>query len=639
MNIKKKSILLFSFIAVLVSITLFLFLYLLAQFENDASIINIAGQQRMLSQKIAKLCMRLNNNSDIIENQETIEELKKTYTLFETSHRKIFSDEKIKSLKLCKADTLVALFSDLQTCFDNIVISAKKIAQGEKNIHDALQYISEHENQYLSSMNNIVSQYVNENRKKIITLKFVMIFLCISILLLLFFEVKFIVIPTINNEIKNFKIIKEKSLKIGKQSVKLRHIDEELRQNNEELVTLNENIANQQEQLIELNKEHKRYFIAIEQSPVTMTFTDIYGRIEYTNPQYTKLTGYTLEEVRGKKPSILQSGKTHPEVYKDLWDTLLAGKVWTGEFINKTKGGKEFIERAIISPIKDNSGKTISYVAVKEDITKLKKAEQEIIESKEAIEEAHKNITDSINYARTIQEALLTNNEIISSLFKDYFLFFKPKEIVSGDFYYVNKVNEYIIFAIADCTGHGVPGGFLTMLGITFLHEIVYHYETNNPGTALNLLRARIKSTFMAFSSQQNNGLDIALCAIDVSTNILQFAGAFNPLWIIRNNELIEYKATRNPIGFYPKEVDFENHEIELCDNDKLYLFSDGYQDQFGGDKNKKFTKRRLKALLLEIHQLPMIEQKNIINDKLQKWKRDYEQVDDITVMAIKWTV
>ena len=260
-----------------------------------------------------------------------------------------------------------------------------------------------------------------------------------------------------------------------------------------------------------------------------------------------------------------------------------------------------------------------------------------LAEAKNRIIGQHKNITDSINYAKNIQSAMLTNNKIISTYFAGgHFILFKPKETVSGDFYYVNKVDDNLIFSVADCTGHGVPGGFITILGITYLHDIIRRTETDTPGEVLNILRLRIKEIFKTFGNDNNNGLDIAFCAVNTKTNVLQYAGAYNPLWIIRNSELIEIKATRNPIGFYPKEKPFKNNEIQLQNNDKIYIFTDGYQDQFGTN-NKKFTSKRFKQLIISVSHLPMPEQNDILLNTLKDWQGDTDQIDDITVMGIEW--
>ncbi len=304
---------------------------------------------------------------------------------------------------------------------------------------------------------------------------------------------------------------------------------------------------------------------------------------------------------------------------------------WTHKHLDNT----EFPSEVWLTSIPYENTTALHTVII--DLTDTKRKQKLLKLQKQKIEIAHKNITDSINYAETIQNSLLTSKNIIDNYIKEYFIFFKPKEKVSGDFYYVNKIDKHIIFAAADCTGHGVPGGFLTMLGITYLHEIIKRETSNNPAIVLEMLRERFKNTFMSFGSKNSSGLDIALCSINTETNILQYAGAYNPLLIIRNKKLIEYKATRNPIGFYPREKKFKNNKIELQNNDIIYIYSDGFQDQFSEIKNKKFMSKKFKKLLLKIHNLPMKKQENKLKDIFMKWKGKREQTDDVIIFAMKF--
>lgn len=398
-------------------------------------------------------------------------------------------------------------------------------------------------------------------------------------------------------------------------------------------------------ELNEKNKELNRYFVAIEQSSATIVFTDLKGNIEYANPQFSLLTGYSLHETIGKNIRILKSGKTANTVYVDLWNTISKGDTWEGEFVNCKKEGTEFIEKAIISPIKNNQGEVISYIAIKEDITERKLLNTKLVEllentktQKQLIENAHKDITASINYAKRIQHALLPNPQIIKEIFPEHFVFFQPKEAVSGDFFYLNKIDDTIVFAAADCTGHGVPGAFMTILSITFLNEIIKREKIIIPSDILEQLRFRIKSIFAQFGGENSNGLDMALCALNTTTNTLQFAGANNPLLIVRDEELIEYKPTRAPIGKYPKLINFENNEIQMHDNDIIYISSDGYQDQFGGHDKRKFTKKRFKQLLLNNSKLAMDEQKEILGSTMVDWMGVNSQIDDIVIMGLKWS-
>lgn len=268
---------------------------------------------------------------------------------------------------------------------------------------------------------------------------------------------------------------------------------------------------------------------------------------------------------------------------------------------------------------------------------------QEIIQQKEVIEEKNRNITDSINYAARIQTAALPEDNYINQLFPNSFIFFQPRDVVSGDFYWARKVIhsdiEYNIIVAADCTGHGVPGAFLSILGIALLNEIVSHGIVQ-PHEILNRLKREIIKSLhqRGLEGEAKDGMDIAVCVFDFQNRQLQYAGAYNPLVMIRNNEINQYKANKMPVGiyFYDKGS-FKSHQISLQKGDVFYIFSDGFSDQFGGEKGSKFKSRNFKKLLREIHLLPMNEQKNKLQNSLTTWRGKYNQLDDILVVGIKY--
>ena len=273
-----------------------------------------------------------------------------------------------------------------------------------------------------------------------------------------------------------------------------------------------------------------------------------------------------------------------------------------------------------------------------------------VTKQKEEIEHIHEELTDSINYAKRIQEAVLPISEEYRSIMGEHFVLFRPKDIVSGDFYWTAKIDSTLIIAVADCTGHGVPGAFMSMLGISFLNEIIRKKEITKANEVLNELRKEIINALQqkGQSGEQKDGMDMSLVAIDTKLHVAQWAGANNPLYIVRNNDnkkmppfekvasLEELKPDKMPIAIYEKMDDFSNHEIQLNSGDTIYLMSDGYEDQFGGPKGKKFLSKNLKQLLTTNCQLPMQEQKHILEKTLNEWIGDSEQIDDITVLGIK---
>jgi len=250
-----------------------------------------------------------------------------------------------------------------------------------------------------------------------------------------------------------------------------------------------------------------------------------------------------------------------------------------------------------------------------------------------------RQITDSIEYASRIQTAILPPGDFISKVIPDHFIFYKPRDIVSGDFYWITHKNNKVIVAAVDCTGHGVPGAFMSMLGFAFLNEIV-NKETNlKANVILNELRKYVKKSLHQTGKEDEakDGMDIALCIIDPDDLTLQYSGAYNPLYLIRNDELVSVNADRMPIGIHIIEKEsFTNHEIKVEKGDIIYIFTDGYVDQFGGPKANKFRKAPFKDLLVSIKDKGMTQQKDILEEKFEKWKGGHEQIDDVLVMGIK---
>jgi phosphoserine phosphatase RsbU/P len=270
----------------------------------------------------------------------------------------------------------------------------------------------------------------------------------------------------------------------------------------------------------------------------------------------------------------------------------------------------------------------------------------EILEQqKEELDTQNKSITDSIRAAFKIQKALLPTPEILNRSFPNHFVLFKPKDIVSGDFFWFRQMNDIIYFAAADCTGHGVPGALMSMLGISFLNEIVADQTIKSPAEILCELRSKIKTLLKQDGrfNEPKDGLDIAFCSINVKTKTIQYSGAYNPLFLIRKNketsvpELLITKGDRMPIGVYPTDFeDFTNHEIVLEDCDSIYIFSDGFTSQFGGTKGRKMRSKDFRELLLNIQHLSMEEQKNKLDEYLMNWQNEHSQVDDILVVGVK---
>ncbi|MBI4645698.1 MAG: tetratricopeptide repeat protein [Bacteroidia bacterium] len=264
----------------------------------------------------------------------------------------------------------------------------------------------------------------------------------------------------------------------------------------------------------------------------------------------------------------------------------------------------------------------------------------ELKEAYGKIKDVHKQVVDSIRYAKRIQEAILPSESMLKELLPESFILYKPKDVVSGDFYFIEKIDDNIIFAAADCTGHGVPGAFMSVLGFRYLEQAIKENRLTKPSEILQFLDEGICKSLRY---NLNDGIDIAIITLDKRTDILQYSGAYNPVYLIRacamqKNELIEIKADRFSIGKNVVEVPktFTNNEFQLQKGDIIYMFSDGYKDQFGGHENKKFKISQFKELLLANCRKPMLKQCEIYDKTFEEWKGSNDQTDDVLVTGVK---
>lgn len=280
--------------------------------------------------------------------------------------------------------------------------------------------------------------------------------------------------------------------------------------------------------------------------------------------------------------------------------------------------------------------------------------EQETQKQKNLLEIKNKEITDSITYAKRIQSAILPPAKIVKEYLKESFILYKPRDIVAGDFYWMEQIPDGLIFAAADCTGHGVPGAMVSVVCNNALNRSVREYGLVDPGEILDKTRELIIEEFDQSDDEMKDGMDISLCLLEFEPQIidmfdsssdwkkikLKWAGANNPLWILRNDEIIEYKGNKQPIGLYVDQKPFTTHEIELYENDIIYIFTDGFQDQFGGPTQnlggKKIKPSKMKELFLSISHKPMDEQRIAIDAMFEEWKGDLEQVDDVCVIGVR---
>ncbi|MCB9223836.1 MAG: SpoIIE family protein phosphatase [Crocinitomicaceae bacterium] len=282
---------------------------------------------------------------------------------------------------------------------------------------------------------------------------------------------------------------------------------------------------------------------------------------------------------------------------------------------------------------------------------RTKKHNAELAAQKEIVETQKNEIVDSIKYAKRIQSAILPPDKVVKANLENSFILYKPKDIVAGDFYWMQTVESKTIFAAADCTGHGVPGALVSVVCHNALNRSVKEFNLSNPADILDKTRELIVTEFQKSDEEVKDGMDIAICVLNDLN--LEYAGAHNPLWIIRNGDfenvkdaslitrndqwqLFEIKADKQPVGISHQSNSFTSHTIKLKENDRIYIFSDGYSDQFGGNQGKKFKTKAFKELLLSIQQLDMDEQKKKIDETFEEWKGGIEQLDDVCVIGVR---
>jgi serine phosphatase RsbU (regulator of sigma subunit) len=259
----------------------------------------------------------------------------------------------------------------------------------------------------------------------------------------------------------------------------------------------------------------------------------------------------------------------------------------------------------------------------------------ELVDRNKQVSEKNKEITDSIAYAKRIQSAILPPARMVKEYLKDSFILYIPKDQVAGDFYWLQHIDGKVLFAAADCTGHGVPGAMVSVICNNGLNRSVREYGLTEPNKILNKTRELVIEEFEKSDEEVKDGMDIALCSLE--GNKLQYAGAHNPLWIIRNGKILETKADKQPIGKSDHSQPYTNHSIELERGDNIYIFSDGYVDQFGGPKGKKFMTKPLKKLLVDIQDKSMEEQKIAINQTFEEWRGNEAQVDDVCMIGVSF--
>ncbi|MCX6294560.1 MAG: SpoIIE family protein phosphatase [Bacteroidetes bacterium] len=385
------------------------------------------------------------------------------------------------------------------------------------------------------------------------------------------------------------------------------------------------------------NRELATLSFAVSKSTNNLMIFNAEMELVWANNTFLDINGITLDEYKKEKGKTLFELSTHPDI-KNLLAECISKKMGTSyesENITKNMGRRWF--QSILSLIFDENDQLQNLLVIDSDITTIKQIEEEL-------RQKNKDITDSIHYAKRIQQSILPSTHKIKELLPDSFIFYQPKDIVSGDFYWMEGIenNSKIIVTAVDCTGHGVPGALLTIIGNDLLNHIVNELKITKPSEILREMNAGIINRFSLIEdSSSREGMDMSLITIDKSAeNInIKFSGAYNSLFFIRENELFVLDAMRQHIGSIPREQRHEisEHQFEVKKGDMVYIFSDGYADQLNGSTGKKFMKGKFKELLLDIHRKPMSEQKKILEKTHHEWRGNTFQTDDMLVMGFQF--
>ena len=329
---------------------------------------------------------------------------------------------------------------------------------------------------------------------------------------------------------------------------------------------------------------------------------------------------------------------TNQESQQELIKQELSYQFEKKQALDKKEHEKRLaVQKVILFSVVGGSLLVLVFTFVVINRLRITRRQKAIIErQKDLVEEKQKEILDSITYAKRLQDAILPPISVFQEHFPESFILYKPKDIVAGDFYWMEKTGDSILIAVADCTGHGVPGAMVSVVCSTALNRAVLEFGLTEPGKILDKTREIVLETFAKSSKDVKDGMDISLISINTKTLEIQWAGANNPLWYISDDQLNSITADKQPIGSSFDPQPFKTHQLQLKKGDSLFLFTDGYADQFGGEKGKKFKYTPLKELLLKNTSLPMPFQENQLETVFENWKKGIEQVDDVCVMGIR---
>ncbi|NPA68498.1 MAG: DUF4154 domain-containing protein [Chlorobi bacterium] len=424
------------------------------------------------------------------------------------------------------------------------------------------------------------------------------------------------------------------------------------KQLSEQYVAINsqkDEIQNQAKLLESVNTELEKLSIVASETDNAVTIMDVKGNFQWVNPGFTRMYGYTLQLLKNELDSNIVGASNNPDIQNIINKIIETKQAGSYQNRNKTRTGEEIWVQTTITPILDENNEVVKLISIDTDITAEKKSEIEIRKQKEQIEAQNEMITASINYAKNIQQAILPLPEDIEKYF-DSFIIFKPRDVVSGDFYwFTEKLQEdgspeKLFLAVVDCTGHGVPGAFMSMIGSRLLSEIVLEQNISDPKDILETLDKKVKTALRQETTDNNDGMDMALCVIEKNEDSyhITYSGAKSDLYYFsrKNDDITVLSSERRSIGGAKQKrghIEFTDKDFYLNKGDIMWLATDGIIDQNNSER-KRFGTPKFIDTLKECKDLSLIEQKKLIEQKLAEHQGDEEQRDDITVWGIKFT-
>jgi PAS domain S-box-containing protein len=607
----------------------------------DSRVINVAGRQRMLSQKLTKTALILVNHRDSLADRaqylKRLKELKETLDLWTRSHIGLQAGNVSMQLPVLENDSIKLAFEKITPSYQAMVSASNAILDSLLLVNEEMKasifnqnlaLILESEGGFLKQMNEIVSLFEREAQRKITRLKNIELALLVLTLLTLVAEAFLIFMPA-NRAIKSY------ILKVQNYNEELATSEEEIRQNLEEIHAMHENLLQSQIRLKQLS-------MIAENTSDCLIITDKEGRAVWVNEGFTKLTYYRLEDIEGKKPgNVLQGKDTAPQTVHRLREAIRKAEPILEEIINYDKFGNPYWTRILINPVFEND-ELVNFIAVQNNITERKDTQKTLEAQKKQLEVLYKDVTSSINFAKRIQKAVLPTAEEITQFLPNNFIIYKPKNIVSGDFYWFHATEQHLVIVVADCTGHGVSGAFMSLIGTDLLNQIVIGKKEVSPSKILKALNEEIKIAFKQDKILNYVGIDLAICVVEnyesgKNDKKVRYAGIKSPLVYVQKNQIRKLEASSMILGSSRQEnTNFDETEIVIDAPTEFYMFSDGYHDQFGGGENQKLKKKYLQELFFQIHQLDMDKQGILLNEWFETWKGQEKQTDDVLVLGFR---